>query len=777
MTVADKYLIFDSETQITKAFKRKANPFIEENYVVARGWKKQGDTHCTSQFFVGKSEDNYLHISDDVEVIVGHNIKFDLLYEMANNNPSLKKFFKRGGRVWCTQYAEYLLRHMQRKYHMNSMDSIIEDYGGRKKIDGMQELWDAGVQTSDIEPDMVNDYLIGTEAEGRNSGDIGNTERIYLGQLKDAVSQGMLQAIKLRMDGLCATTEMEYNGLKICIATAMEDLERLNKELADATTALDVYTKAIPDIVGFSWSSPVCKSAIIYGGVIRYQVSDTYLDETTGELARLKAKEAWPLFDKVPKDPRECEVSETGHYFYRENESFGAGMEEACDVVYQDTFLGGKRKGEPKFKQVPVPGELKRKKQDRFYTLDGFCDADELGINKTQNTDGRGNPLYSTDSDTMELLGKHSDVPFLKALSEKTRLDKEIGTYYVTEGKNGELKGMLTCVSPIDHIIHHMLNHTSTVTSRLSSSNPNCQNIPKSPSRVKAMFVSRFPGGKMAEIDYSQLEVVVQGLLSRDKQLVEDLNNRVDFHCKRVSAKFDIPYEDALVWCKDETYKDFPLWKARRNGVKEFSFQRAYGAGASAIALATGMPKVDIEALIISEEKLYPGIVTFNADVEKEVNASAEGFRDAKMGYRPFRRGTWQSPTGTIYSWRSWDAPKFLKDTGITDSFSPPELKNYPVQGTGGEIVQIALGVLWRWFVSTDNFNGRALLVNTVHDCVWFDMQADVVDIVIPGAVKIMEAIPMYLEMYFGIDCPVPFPVDAEVGDNMLDLHHYEMAA
>ena len=756
------YLIFDLETQIHQRYKRKANPFIPENYVVARGWKKQGQQHATSAFFGPESPDNYLRIPDDVTTLVGHNIKFDLLYEMVSENPDLKDFFKRGGKVWDTQYAEYLLRHMNRKYHMNSMDDIIEDYGGRKKIDGMKALWEAGIQTSDIDRDMVNDYLIGTEDEQRNSGDIGNTELIYLGQLKDAMAQGMLTAIELRMDGLCATTEMEFNGLKICVETANTDLANLTVELEKATVNLDEYTRLIPEKVGFSWTSPVCKSAIIYGGVIRYEERDTYLDEKTGKLARKKATAKWPLFDKEPYNPELCSLVDG--FYYKGSKR-------------QDEFLGGKRKGEPKFKSVPVEGELKLKYQDRFFELPGYCDPKEMGVSKLKNTDGRGNPLYSTDSDTMELLGKNSDVPFLKALSEKVRLDKEIGTYYVAyDDKKKTYKGMLTCVNPVDHIIHHMLNHTSTVTSRLSSSNPNCQNIPKSPSRVKAMFVSRFPDGLMAEIDYSQLEVVVQGLLSLDSNLVKDLNQKTDFHCKRVSVSRNISYADALYWCKDEDAPDHAFWKAARNKAKFFSFQRAYGAGAAAIALETGMTVDEVKELIEAEEKMYPGIVTFNDKVAAAVASSAETFRDPAMGYRVFRRGTWQAPTGTTYQWRSWDAPKFLKDQGQMDSFSPPEMKNYPVQGTGGEIVQIVLGILWRWFVSTDNFGGKALLVNTVHDCVWFDLCPEVVDEVMAGAKQIMEAVPMYLKMYFNMDCPVPFPVDVEVGPNMLDLHHWEPA-
>jgi len=756
------YLIFDSETQIHKSRKRKANPFDERNYVVARGWKKEGYAANSYRFFPGRTEDNYLVIDKDVDLLVGHNIKFDLLYEMVNNNPDLHPFYKRGGAIWCTQYAEYLLRFMARKFHMNSMDSIIESYGGRKKVDGMKALWDAGVQTADIDPELVKDYLVGTEAEGRASGDIGNTELIYLGQRQLAKEMGMETMIRLRMDGLAATTEMEYNGLKICVETANKDLKRLNGELAVATKELEEYLTDIPEEVGFSWGSGCHKSAIIYGGTIRYQKQTTYMDENTGQLARKKAVDKWPLFDKEPHDYDKCTMVDG--FWYRGSKK-------------QDVFLSGKKKGQGRFKNVDVPGELKVKFQDFFWELPGYVDPVELEIKKLDTTDGAGNRLYSTDSDTVILLGG-TGVPFLKAMSLKTKLDKEIGTYYaVKDPKTGEFKGMLTCVDPIDHIIHHMLNHSSTVTSRLSSSNPNCQNIPRAPSRVKAMFISRFPDGVMGEIDYSQLEVVVQGMLSGDKTLITDLCNRVDFHCKRVSNKFGIPYEDALVWCKDEDHPEYDTWKPRRQGVKEFSFQRAYGAGAATIALSTGMTKEDVEALIIAEDKLYPDVVNFNLDVEKEVNATAEAFNDPSRGYRTFRRGTWQAPTGTTYQWRSYDAPKWLKDRdGIMDTFSPPELKNYPVQGTGGEIVQMALGVLWRWFVSTDNFGGKALLVNTVHDCVWFDMMPEVVDEVIAGSMRIMEAVPQMLKKFYDYDCPVPFPVDAEVGPNMLDLHHWTPA-
>jgi DNA polymerase I-like protein with 3'-5' exonuclease and polymerase domains len=280
----------------------------------------------------------------------------------------------------------------------------------------------------------------------------------------------------------------------------------------------------------------------------------------------------------------------------------------------------------------------------------------------------------------------------------------------------------------------------------------------------------------MIEADYSQLEVVGQGVLSGDANLCQSLRDHIDFHCKRVSAKFGISYEDALYWCKNEDAPDYAMWKKRRTGVKEFSFQRAYGAGAPAIAAATGLPLADVEELIRVEDELFPGIIQFNADVESEVKRTSEPFQAVSDdgSWKTYRRGYWRAPTGTTYSFRSYDAQAWQRKRGITDSFAPPEMKNYPVQGTSGEFVQGVLGLLWRHFISTDFYNGKAYLVNTVHDCVWVDCHKSVLDQVAADMKRIMESIPEYYNNRYGMNITVPFPVEVEYGPNMNNLHHWK---
>ncbi len=745
------YLVFDLETTTRTEYKRKANCFLPENWVVARGWKKQGDAKCQWIYRKVRDRTSQLKIDDDVTLLVGFNIKFDLMWELAQGNKGLVAFFKRGGKIWDCQYAEYLIQGHIQKYQMCSLDSIIESYGGRLKIDQVKMLWEAGVSTEEIDEDLLVDYLVGTEEEGRNSGDIGNTELIFLGQVGKAKSQGQIKMIQDRMDGLLSTTFMEFFGLKVCTKTARENLKELQVELAEKTSELVAYTKDLP--WEFNWNSNIQKSAIVFGGTVKYQVRERYKDDT-GEWARKQ--------------------EDATEYLLTNGTTTTVGPTDDTALTYE-VFKSGKKMGDYKTRKVKVPGDFKVKWQDRFHKLPGYTQPEKEWKAKTE--DGAGEAIYSLDKDVIEVLSTR-DIPFLKALTRKMALDKEIGTYYVRfDDKKGPV-GMLTCVQRSDHMLHHKLNHTSTVTSRLSSNDPNLQNLPRGDkSKVKAMFVSRFgEDGVMVEADYSQLEVVVQGVLSGDENLCQDLRDKIDFHCKRMAAKHGKSYEECVDWGKNEDHPDYKNGKKERTKCKIFSFQRAYGAGKFTIANETGMTPEEVQELMDAEDVLYPGVVRFNSDVEVAVNRSAVPFQavDEDTGqWRTYRMGEWYAPTRTRYRWRSWNAPDFMRKRGTEDTFSPPELKNYPVQGTGGEFVQAVLGLLFRRFVETDFYGGKAYLVNTVHDCVWIDCHRDVLEQVCADIKRIMESIPEFYNNRYGMSITVPFPVEVEVGPNMNNLKHW----
>ena len=174
---------------------------------------------------------------------------------------------------------------------------------------------------------------------------------------------------------------------------------------------------------------------------------------------------------------------------------------------------------------------------------------------------------------------------------------------------------------------------------------------------------------------------------------------------------------------------------------------------------------------------MYPGVVAFDKTVESSIAATRHPTNiEVYVAGNRYRlgRGHWFSPTGTKYIWTEGEAPEFMHKKGKYTGFKPTERKNYPIQGTGGEIVQTMTGVLWRWMIANDRFDGKALMCNTVHDCVWLDIaDQETVDKVVPTACIILESVPEKFNRDFNLDIDVPFPVEAEVGKDMYHLNHY----
>lgn len=766
-----KVITFDLETENHLKNKRRAAPFDDRNYIVEAGWSWNGGTPQSVRREEYHRDDLMKDEWDKLEdgdMIVGFNIKFDLLWVW--DSPSLQAALKRGARIYCGQYAEYLLGGHTQDVQMCAMNDIAEKYGGGCKIDAVKEMWEDGYLTSQIPADLLHDYLVGTN---EIVGDVMNTWKIFCGQvarMKADHPKEFRTMLKYRMDGLLATCEMEYNGV-FCDKEIGEELRnQLVLDLDAAMEELESFIPTLPPELEFNWGSNVHKSCIIFGGVVKYMKWLPHVDDN-GNILYAQMDVKHPLFDNIAVPPAECKKA--GELYVLEvPEGQGAFTHGGKHYKVQDTYKSGKNSGSGKFRNVKQnnPDKPKGAQQPHYFKFDGYTKPH--GAWKTEQTDAYDQPLYGTGAKVIDKLAERG-LPFTNALVKQTGLSKDLGTYYWKENKKGVRAGMLTLVSDAG-ILHHKLNHTSTVTSRLSSSDPNLQNVPRGDtSNVKKMFRSRFSEvGRMAEIDYSQLEVVVQGVLSRDTNLCQDLRDRVDFHCKRLSAKLGEDYQH--VWDMCHKVED-PTYKKGRTGAKIFSFQRAYGAGADTIANETGMPRSEVDALIEAEERLYPMVKEFDKQLEAEINSNRiPTSNNLFIEGVAFKQGEshWDSPTGTRYIWREGIAPDFMHKHGKYTGFSPTERKNYPVQGFGGEIVQTMLGIVFRYMLANDRFNGDILLVNTVHDCVWLDGKGDKFEAVTREVQAILESVPEVFNKAFPeLNITVPFPCESEIGSDMFTMN------
>lgn len=749
------YVIWDTETGIKTLHKRKASPFHPDNHIVASGFKKKGMALAVADYF-GKNKPTgnwFTKLLDGSKLIVGFNIKFDLLHALRDpdNYKAWKRWIVDGGRLWDSQLAEYHIHGMAREHHMLSLDEVAPRYGGHLKNDAVKALWEAGVDTQDIDKDLLLEYLIGADGGDKDLGDIGNTELVFLGQVETLRRRGGLNSVILGMDAMIAVIECERNGMYVDKTEGLRLAAELEAKLKQITDELEQYIPADkPAELAFNWGSRFHLSALVFGGQVKYKAKAIILDDD-GKPVYYQKKET--------------------HYVLTDGTTT-ADAPTGEDVLRYVTVASGKNKGEFKTKQVTVP-DLARGPKDRYedfyFQFPGFTEPSKAWESSTPG-------VYSVASEVIEALGNR-DVPFLKTLATMAALSKDLGTYYITtDPDTGEQKGMLTLVGD-DGIVHHSINQCSTVTARFSSSNPNLQNVSGSgKSQVKSVFRSRFPGGKIIQSDFTSLEIYIQALLTRCRQLIDDLKAGLDMHCVRLAQKMGKTYEEVYA-----AYKagDKDIAKGRK-GAKEFSFQRAYGAGVAAIAAATGMAESDIEELVLAEAERYPEVDEFYACLTQQIkmnrvptnrfvqHPSVPGLQ-CQLG-----RSHYVTPDGKMYSYSEspspeWIAKKPASQGGTPQSFSPPEIRNYVVQGGGAEWAKAALAISVRMFYFFDNFGGLALLVNQVHDAEYVDSHPSVA---IKSAALLhasMEEASAYMEYKFQWEVPVPVPSETKYGDSMID--------
>lgn len=263
-------IIIDLETSIKNRGpdaigKDKASPFVKENKIV---WLGVGDDEVTRTIKGPNIKDLILRDNMDI-FLVGHNIKFDLLYILRDNSLSKASWWP-NGIIWDTQLAEYIITGQKSKYA--TLDELSLKYGGEVKDSRLKELWNDDVDTEDIPQEMIEPYL---------EGDIDNTRIVFKEQVRIAEKMGLMPLIATQMKALKATIEMEHNGLhfdKKGALTKLSGLEKLRDELREYVTA--VFSEHIPeDKIEINPESKDHLSVVLFGGKLKYKADVPVLDD------------------------------------------------------------------------------------------------------------------------------------------------------------------------------------------------------------------------------------------------------------------------------------------------------------------------------------------------------------------------------------------------------------------------------------------------------------------------------------------------------------------
>lgn len=775
----------DLETENHEYYGSKASPYCPDNYVVESAWRidtTQADGTTTvgptqsvrfnsrADFLAGNSAAEgcrWFHIPEDCWLIVAHNAAYEISWFLTYQRQQFEAFLKRGGRVFCTMHGEYIASDFQSMYP--SLDETAPKYGGTHKVDGVKILWEQGVLTSQIDPMLLHDYLV--------NGDIPNTALCFYGQCATFTQRGQMQYVWERMDALLAWAYCEWFGLFVNMPIARKNQEEQEQRILEIKQELQQYIpKDLPETLDFNFGSDFHMSALVYGGPIKYRKKVPYDPPQYVKADYWQVGDTWVAVDDMPAPP-------------------GA-----------TTYKSGKNKGLPKVFRLDTEEE-KLKWEDDLYFCPGLVDIQELpevirekyaerGEFRQARTLQDGTPVYSTSTDAMEALARQG-FEFCRLVNELGALEKDTGTYYLRteyneDGSVKKLSGMLQYVIPQSPdgsgIIHHRLNTCSTVTGRLSGSNPNLQNLPRDgTSRVKQMFTSRYgAGGRITEVDYSALEVVMSCVHTGDRKLLSLLQNGTDMHCYRLAFKENKTYEEMYNLCHNADGPDYKYWKQQRTDIKPPSFAAQYGATAKGIAFATGCTVEYAQSFLDNEAKLFPDTIGFRAVIKEEVErtgAAGRMYREqADDGsYRIYRIGTWTSPAGARYSFRQKEQWKEVvpgqRKQKVMD-YKETEMANYWCQGEAFFLMAVAAGMVLRALLARDWFDNQVCLITNVHDALYLDSANPEVGREASLLVKqCMEDAPKRIHQLwpnYGIIGEVPFPAEAEMGTSMYSKEKVE---
>lgn len=322
---------------------------------------------------------------------------------------------------------------------------------------------------------------------------------------------------------------------------------------------------------------------------------------------------------------------------------------------------------------------------------------------------------YVTSEDVLESIKtKH---PVIELILQYRGLKKLLGTY---------VDALPLLVNSKTGRIHTSYNQTVTATGRLSSSNPNLQNIPvrdDDGKEVRKAFIPE-PGCKFFSADYSQIELRIMAHLSGDTNMIEDFRLGHDIHLATAAKIFHKKMEEVT--------------KTERNRAKTANFGIIYGISAFGLAERTGLSRTESKEMIDNYFTTYPQIKSYmNSSIQK---AKEKGYIETLLKRKRY-------------------LPDINSHNATVRGFAERNAINAPIQGSAADIIKIAMIGIYRRFMEEEL---KSTMILQVHDELNFN--------VVAGEEQIVQKI-VIDEMQNAWSMSVPLIADCGWGNNWLEAH------
>lgn len=293
--------------------------------------------------------------------------------------------------------------------------------------------------------------------------------------------------------------------------------------------------------------------------------------------------------------------------------------------------------------------------------------------------------------------------------------------------KNTYVDALPKLISDYDGRIHTSYNQAVTSTGRLSSTNPNLQNIPirtKKGQLIRKAFVARNEDFLLMSADYSQVELRIMASFSQDESMMDAFHHGRDIHATTAAKIYDVALEKVT--------------PEMRRKAKTANFGIIYGVSAFGLAQQLSIPRQEASEIIKAYFKEFPSIKNYmdEAIATARKNEYVETIRGRRRYLRDINS---RNPTVRGYAERN--------------------AINAPIQGTAADMIKLAMVNIHHW-MQQEKLQSRMIM--QVHDELVFDVHQDEADLVKEKVIELMkEALPL----------KVPMEVDANVAHNWLEAH------
>jgi len=323
---------------------------------------------------------------------------------------------------------------------------------------------------------------------------------------------------------------------------------------------------------------------------------------------------------------------------------------------------------------------------------------------------------YATGED---ILQKHkNDHEIIPLILEYRQLRKLKSTY---------VDPLPTLTDPVDGRIHTSFMQTVTSTGRLSSNNPNLQNIPirsENGKEIRKSFITRGEDYLMMSVDYSQIELRIIAALSKDPNMVEAFQNKHDIHTATAAKVFHISSEEVT--------------KDQRSAAKAVNFGIIYGQSAFGLAQNLGISRKEAKEIIDNYFAQYGTIKSYMDDTV--ASAREKGYVETIMQRRRY-------------------LPDINSANAIVRGFAERNAVNAPIQGSAADIIKMAMVAVYKE-MSQQQLKSKMIL--QVHDELIFDVHTSEIDLMKNLVKTAMEG---------AVDLIVPMEVEMELAQNWLEAH------